>query len=156
MSPIRREQDHVEVGATWEDLVERKIREAQERGAFDNLPGQGRPLRLDDNPYARDWALAFKILKDHDFAPPWVEASREMEQALEALRRAEPPRRAGDRAAARRAYLERVEAANARIDHFNLLVPFTWLQRPRLSPADAADRFDAAWPPDSDPHPRHA
>ena len=83
MSPIRREDDHVELGATWEDLVERKIREAQERGDFDDLAGQGRPLRIDKNPYARDWELAYKILKDHEFAPPWVEASREMERALD-------------------------------------------------------------------------
>src|SRR5439155_11046154 len=60
MSPIRREDDHVELGATWEDLVERKIREAQERGDFDDLAGQGRPLRIDKNPYARDWELSMR------------------------------------------------------------------------------------------------
>jgi hypothetical protein len=38
----------------YESLVERQIREAQERGEFDNLPGAGKPLRgLDsDDP---DW-----------------------------------------------------------------------------------------------------
>jgi hypothetical protein len=29
----------------WESPVERAIREAQERGEFDNLPGSGKPLR---------------------------------------------------------------------------------------------------------------
>ncbi len=29
----------------WESPVERAIREAQERGEFDNLPGAGKPLR---------------------------------------------------------------------------------------------------------------
>jgi hypothetical protein len=29
----------------WESPVERSIREAQERGEFDNLPGSGKPLR---------------------------------------------------------------------------------------------------------------
>ena len=29
----------------FESLVERQIREAQERGEFDNLPGAGKPLR---------------------------------------------------------------------------------------------------------------
>ena len=78
MAPLRREGDHYEAAPTWEDLVERKIREAQERGDFDDLPGRGRPLQLDGNPYARDWELAYKLLRDHGFAPPWVEASRDM------------------------------------------------------------------------------
>jgi hypothetical protein len=30
---------------SWESPVERAIREAQERGEFDNLPGSGKPLR---------------------------------------------------------------------------------------------------------------
>ena len=32
----------------WETPVERAIREAQERGEFDDLPGAGRPLSLGD------------------------------------------------------------------------------------------------------------
>ncbi|WP_377644434.1 DUF1992 domain-containing protein [Oryzobacter terrae] len=32
----------------WETPVERAIREAQERGEFDDLPGAGRPLHLGD------------------------------------------------------------------------------------------------------------
>ena len=149
MSPIRREDDQVEVGPTWEDLVERKIQEAQERGDFDNLRGHGRRLRLERNPYAKDWELGFKILKDGGFAPPWIEASREMEDALalvEQARRGWTARRRGQRAAARRDYLERVEAANVLVDRFNLHTPFAWLQRPRLSPAVEARRFDEAWP----------
>ena len=32
----------------WESAVERQIREAQERGDFDDLPGAGKPLDLSD------------------------------------------------------------------------------------------------------------
>ena len=32
----------------WEDPVERQIREAIERGEFDNLPGTGKPLHTAD------------------------------------------------------------------------------------------------------------
>ncbi|MBI3972709.1 MAG: DUF1992 domain-containing protein [Chloroflexi bacterium] len=32
----------------WGSHVDRLIREAQERGEFDNLPGTGKPLQLDD------------------------------------------------------------------------------------------------------------
>ncbi|WP_285616460.1 DUF1992 domain-containing protein [Kineosporia sp. NBRC 101677] len=43
-----------------EDWVERQLREARERGAFDNLDGHGKPLRSLDRPFsaeqwARDW-----------------------------------------------------------------------------------------------------
>jgi hypothetical protein len=33
----------------WESAVERQIREAQERGDFDDLPGAGKPLDLSDS-----------------------------------------------------------------------------------------------------------
>lgn len=39
--------DHVRV-SQWESWVERQIREATERGEFDNLPGTGKPLNLSD------------------------------------------------------------------------------------------------------------
>ena len=32
----------------WEDPVERQIREAMERGEFENLPGAGKPLHTAD------------------------------------------------------------------------------------------------------------
>lgn len=35
-------------GQRPETVAERKVREAMERGEFDDLPGQGKPLRLDD------------------------------------------------------------------------------------------------------------
>jgi hypothetical protein len=38
----------------YESPVERAIREAQERGEFDNLPGAGKPLRSLGNPDADD------------------------------------------------------------------------------------------------------
>jgi hypothetical protein len=38
----------------WESPVERAIREAQERGEFDDLPGAGKPLRTLGSPDADD------------------------------------------------------------------------------------------------------
>ena len=38
----------------WESPVERAIREAQERGEFDNLPGAGKPLRNLGSPDVED------------------------------------------------------------------------------------------------------
>ena len=39
----------------FESLVERQIRESQERGEFDNLPGAGKPLRGLDGREDPDW-----------------------------------------------------------------------------------------------------
>lgn len=56
----------------WESPVDRAIREAQERGEFDNLPGQGRPLPP-INPHDADWfvrALAQREQLDFTGALP--------------------------------------------------------------------------------------
>jgi hypothetical protein len=42
------------MGPPYESWVERQIREAQERGEFDDLPGFGKPLRLGD-PQDENW-----------------------------------------------------------------------------------------------------
>ena len=60
----------------WESWIDQQIREAQERGAFDNLPGKGKRLDLTPNAYAPDQELAFKILKDAGFAPEWIELDK--------------------------------------------------------------------------------
>lgn len=49
----------------FESWIDRQIREAIERGEFDNLPGAGKPLHLDDDP---DWWLKAKLASE-DVAP---------------------------------------------------------------------------------------
>jgi DnaJ family protein C protein 28 len=78
----------------WFSYVEEQIRAAQERGAFDNLPGSGRPLDLDENPWAGDRALAYHLLKSHNVLPPEVALGKEVdtdlaraEESVAALRR---------------------------------------------------------------------
>jgi DnaJ family protein C protein 28 len=70
----------------WASSVEEQIREAISRGAFSNLPGQGKPLDLTPNPYAQDWELAFKILKDAGCAPEWIELDRRIRAKQEESR----------------------------------------------------------------------
>jgi DnaJ family protein C protein 28 len=66
----------------WESSVEQQISEARERGEFDNLRGQGQPLRLDNNPYAKDKALAYSLLKNNHMAPPEIERGKEIDEEL--------------------------------------------------------------------------
>src|SRR5579875_1255918 len=42
--------------AGYESWIDRQIREAQERGAFDNLPGAGKPIEGLDDPDPDWWA----------------------------------------------------------------------------------------------------
>lgn len=46
----------------YESWIDRQIREATERGAFDNLPGAGRPLHLDSD---EDWWIKAKIKREN-------------------------------------------------------------------------------------------
>jgi DnaJ family protein C protein 28 len=69
--------------SSTEDLVENQILKAQQEGKFDNLPGTGRPLNLEENPFEpADMRMAFKILKENDFAPHWIELGKEIDADL--------------------------------------------------------------------------
>src|SRR6476646_9287900 len=75
----------------WSDLVEELLEEARERGDFEHLEGKGKPLALDQNPYAGDRALAYSLLKNNQLAPPEIERGKEIDADLaraDALRRA--------------------------------------------------------------------
>ena len=60
-------------------LAEQKIAEAVSRGELEGLPGEGRPLELDDDKLIpEDLRLAYRILKNAGFVPPEVEALNEI------------------------------------------------------------------------------
>src|SRR5690349_19049779 len=63
----------------WESAVDRQIREAQERGDFDNLPGKGQPLNLDS--WDDEWGLAFHVLKQAGETLPWISLGRDIDAA---------------------------------------------------------------------------
>src|SRR3954462_3925503 len=50
----------------WESAGERQIREAQERGDFDNLPGAGKPLDLSDSGDPDWWVKRFAARENLD------------------------------------------------------------------------------------------
>ena len=61
-------------------IAERKISEAMARGEFDNLPGRGRPLVLEDDlpGVPTELRMAYKLLKNAGFVPPEVDLRREI------------------------------------------------------------------------------
>jgi DnaJ family protein C protein 28 len=72
----------------WDSWIDQQIREAEEQGKFDDLPGKGQPLDLTHNPYARDREMAFKVLKDAGYAPEWIELDKAIRGKLERARTA--------------------------------------------------------------------
>lgn len=62
-----------------DSLVEARIERAIERGELTGLPGQGRPLVLDDDScVAPELRLAHRVLKNAGFVPEEIELRREI------------------------------------------------------------------------------
>ena len=144
----------------WESWIDQQIREAQERGEFDDLAGQGQPLDLAPNPYAQEQELAFKVLRDAGYAPEWIELDKairarseraravlvrrwerhherldELGERSDAWARAERERVRSGWRRAMAAFGEEVDAINKEIVELNLKVPGLRFQRPKLDAA---------------------
>ncbi len=69
-----------------ERLAEERIREAMERGEFDDLPLAGKPLPMESYPFVpEDLRLAYKLLKDAGYLPPEMELRKEIVSLKELL-----------------------------------------------------------------------
>jgi hypothetical protein len=58
--------------------VDDAIREAQERGEFDDLPDMGKRIQIDDQPFAPEMASALRTLKNAGYQPTWMELDKEI------------------------------------------------------------------------------
>ena len=91
-------------------VVEERIREAQKNGAFDNLPGQGKPLQLEDQSLVpEDLRMAYHILKNAHVLPPEAEVQKEIHTLQDLLKYVEEE---GER----RALLKEIEWKFIRLD----------------------------------------
>jgi hypothetical protein len=122
-----------------ETLVEKKIREAMEKGEFDDLPGKGEPIDLAENPF-EDPALRMvhRLLKNAGFAPAWIEARKEIETELEQARTTlvRARRLYGDGPEWERVVREfrgKTGELNERIRIYNLKAPGAAFQRSHIS-----------------------
>ena len=65
----------------FEKLAEQKIREAIEAGEFDNLPGAGSPINLDEYfSMPAHLRMAYSVLKSANCVPEEVELLKQIEQ----------------------------------------------------------------------------
>jgi len=70
----------------FEKIVEERIRRAMEKGEFEDLPGAGEPLTLEDDSHLpEDLRLAYKILKNAECLPPEIEVRKDIEKTEDLL-----------------------------------------------------------------------
>ena len=74
-------------GMSFETWIDRQIREAQERGEFDDLPGKGKPLKGIDQPHDELWWVKQLIERENlSYTPPGLALRRLAEEALDRIK----------------------------------------------------------------------
>ncbi|MEC5321244.1 DUF1992 domain-containing protein [Brenneria populi subsp. brevivirga] len=69
-----------------DELVERHIAQAREEGSFDNLPGSGKPLALDDDSAVPpELRVAYRLLKNAGCLPMELQERKEALQLADLL-----------------------------------------------------------------------
>lgn len=72
-------------GVTFESWVDRQVREATERGEFDDLPGTGRPIESLTGRYEEMWWVKQKLREEKlAYLPPALQLRKEAQQARDA------------------------------------------------------------------------
>lgn len=68
----------------WTQIVaERKIRDAMEAGEFDDLPGKGKPVEIDSDPFTpAHLRIANRILKNARALPEWMQLEKDIEREV--------------------------------------------------------------------------
>jgi len=120
-------------GTSWETWIEAQVRVAREQGAFDDLPGAGKPLPYLDQEYDPDWWVKQLVRREQiSILPPSLALLRKVENELAAI----------DKLPDEGAVRHRVAALNAEIAKVNATV----LEGPptRLGTLDV-DRIVERW-----------
>lgn len=64
----------------YQSLIDQLINEARSSGQFDNLEGQGKPIRTDDDQLVPEAdRLGYRMLKANGFSPIWMETRRDIQ-----------------------------------------------------------------------------
>jgi hypothetical protein len=92
----------------YESSIDRQLREAQERGDFDNLPGTGKPLTDAGRDYEEDWWVRSWLEREGD-------RSAVLPPSLQLRREAEDLGKVADRKSTEKAVRELVAAVNEKI-----------------------------------------
>ena len=130
--------------------IEEHIRRAMEQGEFDDLPGNGCPLNLDENPFEDpDWRLTHHMLRSGGFTLPWIETYREIKKEMDGSRQslvctwawrqaAQSDKEASEEIEsewqlALERFRQQIQSLNERISSYNMGVPAVVFQKPLLN-----------------------
>ena len=119
-----------------DQIAETRIQEAIERGELRDLPGEGKPLQLDDDSaIPEELRLAYRILKNAGFLPPELQLRKEVREAEQLLQQLPEGERSRARA---RLELLQLRLAASRRQSIDLLLEDRYRQRllERLNPTD--------------------
>jgi len=130
-------------GATWESWIERQIEDGRRDGAFDDLPGHGRPIEDLDRPHDELWWVKAKLQREEVLVtPPTIAIRTDRDTVLERAMAA------SDEAEVRRL----IEQLNDRIREVNRSA--TWGPPSTVAPLDVegiVERWRATAPPAATP-----
>lgn len=117
-----------------DQIAEARIQEAIDRGELRGLPGEGKPLRLDDDSAVpEELRAAYRILKNAGFLPPELQLRQELREAEHLLQQLPESERSRARA---RLELLQMRLATSRRQPINLLLEDRYRRRllERLDP----------------------
>lgn len=107
-------------------LIDEQIQDAMRKGQFANLPGTGKPLRLEDDSHVPEtMRMANKLMRDNDLVPEWMMQGKELDAARDQLLRdiQRMAQRETSSAVAVESLRAGVKRYNSRVLSYNLKVP---------------------------------
>lgn len=129
---LRGQRNHVRSETDLINVVEQRIWHSMEEGQFENLPGKGKPLKLDTNPHADPAEdTLYRILSKNGCAPEWVELNKEIRFRIsewrKSLKKASANKCSEDQSmwvGSSQALKSQLKEINDKVFRYNLIVPF--------------------------------
>ncbi|NTV62719.1 MAG: DUF1992 domain-containing protein [Oscillochloris sp.] len=126
----------------FESLIDQQVRAAEAVGAFNDLPGAGKPLPLDENDGVPDeLRTGFRMLKNAGYAPAWIELQKSIREEqtlldtwLTQTRQRWPRLSQVERERLQAEYAQRLRDLNRQITNYNLTAPPGVSQLPLIQP----------------------
>ncbi|MED1559251.1 DUF1992 domain-containing protein [Bacillus paramycoides] len=98
---------------TYEDHISSIVKRAEKTGAFNDLPGKGKPLNLDKDLSYNPEKQLYRTLKNNHVLPRWIELSKEIDNLKEKQKEATDAEEAA----------KLIQTINKKVSEHNLLCP---------------------------------
>ncbi|WJE25541.1 DUF1992 domain-containing protein [Bacillus cereus] len=104
---------------TYEDHISSIVKQAEKKGAFNDLPGKGKPLNLDKDLSYNPEKQLYRTLANNHVLPRWIELSKEIDDLKEKLKENTNTAEAKNTAEA----ADLIRTINKKVIEYNLLCP---------------------------------